>query len=181
MEEYHLGNEHTVERCNACFTATNDIDQFCNNCGYPLKGSKFEQNTFLSKRSEAEIDLIAFDKRIKKAVSVLFYLSGIFILGAIVSFFTKKDDPDVLAVVVPYIILGVLFLVLGEFGTKKTLACTVCGLCLYVITEILTFVSNPGDINLFDIIIKLVIIGYLVNGIRSAIDIERIKKEHNIA
>lgn len=179
MENAPLEKSTALILCDACHTRINDLDSFCNNCGYPMKGSKFEQNSFIAKRNDAEIDLIAFNKRLKNAGNTLFYLAGFFLFATVYNFFSFKDDPQVLAIVLPNVILGILFLVLGEYCKKKPLACMVCGLCLYIIVQLLLFVDNPS-INLGDIV-ELVIIAYLIIGIKSAIDIEKVKKEHNIA
>jgi len=181
MEEVPSTKTSGLTLCDACFAHINEGDFYCNSCGYPIKGSKFEQNSFLAKRNDAEIDLIAFKKKIKKAGNTLFYLSIFFIFCAIIGFFSNKDQPEVLAVVVPFIVLGVLFLVLGDYSKTKPLACMICGLCLFIIAQLLDFVYDPGSINWGSGVIIFIVLGSLGKGIKSAIDIERIKKEHNIA
>jgi hypothetical protein len=169
-----------VERCEACFTTISDDDIYCANCGYPLKGTALEQKTFIFKQNKVDFDLIAFKKRINKAGSTLFYLSGFFILAGIYNFLSKKDDPDVLALVIPNLILGILFLLLGEYSKKKMLACFISGLCLFIIIEILLFVADPNFDLAYDVFVVVILV-YLIRGIKSAIEIEKIKKENNIA
>jgi hypothetical protein len=77
------------------------------------------------------------------------------------------------------LILAFVFLALGGYAHKKPLACIVSGLCLYVIVIILNAIADPATIAR-GALVKILIIGYLVKGIKSAIEIEKIKKEHNI-
>jgi len=49
-----------------------------------------------------------------------------------------------------------------------------------VIVQVLIFINDPEVIDT-GIIIKIVIIGFLVKGIKSAVEVERIKNENNIA
>ncbi len=121
-----------------------------------------------------------FSKQIKNAGNSLYFLAGIFLLSAIVNFFISKDDPEVLSNVIPLVVLSALFLILGGYSRKKPLACIVSGLALYIIVQVLLVIDNP--VNIFGgIIIKIIIIGYMIKGIKSALEMERFKKEHNIS
>jgi hypothetical protein len=166
--------------CHACYAKGTADDVYCTNCGYPLKGTEQEQRNFILQKSFVTIDLATFKERLQKAANTLYYLAGVFVFYGIITFFIRKDDPDVLALVLPNLILAVLFLALGGYTNKKPLACIISGLCLYVIVQILNFIGNPASIA-FGIIFKILIIGYMIKGIKSAIEIERIKKENNIA
>jgi hypothetical protein len=102
------------------------------------------------------------------------------VISGFVNFFLSKDNPDVLAIVIPIFILAVLFLILGAYSAKKPLACLISGLSLYVIVQILLAIDDPVNI-VKGIIFKIAIIGYLIKGIKSAIDIEKIKKDNHLA
>jgi hypothetical protein len=170
-----------IVRCEACFVVVGIDDVYCANCRYPLKGTVAEKSTFLEKQNKADFDLVAFKKRINKAGNTLFYLSGLFILAAVVNFFSMKADPDVLAVVIPDIVLAVLFLLLGEYSKKKNLACFISGLSLFVIVQILEVLDDPAMVDLYYIVFVIIVVLFLIRGIKSAIGMEKIKKEHNIA
>src|SRR6185437_13285354 len=105
--------------CAACYSAVTNDDDYCANCGYPLKGSEFDQKTFIAVRNNVDIDLDVFHKKVQKAGNTLYYLSGLFVFFSIILFFQKKDDVDVLAYVVPNLILAILFLALGGYSRKK--------------------------------------------------------------
>jgi len=171
----------TTEPCYCCNTIVSTDDIFCAGCGYPLKGTDPEKNTFLANRNNLHIDLEEFNKKLKRAGNSLYYIAGFFVFGLLVTLAMGKTNPDDLtAVLVTYLVLIVVFVVLGFFSRKKPLACIVSGLCLYIIIQVINAIDNP--INLASgIFVKILIIGYLINGIKSAIEIEKFKKEHNIA
>lgn len=169
-----------TELCTYCNSKTETEDVFCTNCGYPLKGTELEQNNFVTQRSFNDIDLADLNKKLKNAGMSLYYLAGIFVISGFVNFFLSKDNPEVLAIVIPIFILAVLFLILGAYSAKKPLACLISGLSLYIIVQILSAIDDPVNIAK-GIIFKIAIIGYLIKGIKSAIDIEKIKKDNHLA
>ncbi|MBK0381124.1 hypothetical protein [Mucilaginibacter segetis] len=171
--------EAAIEKCDACFTDVVADDVYCTNCGYPLKGSDFEQRSFIANRDVIDIDMNDFNNKIKSARNSLYYLAGVFMFVGVINFFIKKDDPDILAYVLVYVILAALFLALGGYSQKKPLACIVSGLCLYTIVQVLAIIDNPANL-VSGIIVKIVIIGYMIKGIKSALELERFKKENNI-
>jgi len=85
-----------------------------------------------------------------------------------------------LAIVIPYFVLGIVFLLLGEYSKKKMLACFISGLCLFIIVQLL-YVFNEPQFDLIYTVFVIATIVYLILGIKSAIEIEKIKKEHNLA
>ncbi|HTD98206.1 MAG TPA: hypothetical protein VK668_02935 [Mucilaginibacter sp.] len=160
--------------CDACCAHVGIDDQFCTNCGYPLKGTEAEQRAFIAKQATAEIDLRDYHKKLKNATNTLYYLAGIFVLSALIIYFVKSDDPNILAVVITNLILAMLFLALGGYSQKKPLACLISGFCLYILVQVLIFVNDPAAI-FSGIIVKIFIIGFLVKGIRSAFQVDKIK------
>ena len=174
-------DNQTAEKifCDACYVKVDSNDQFCNECGYPLKGTKEEQNVFKARQAVNSIDIVDYNKKLRQAANTLYYLSGIFVLSGIIQFFVNKDDPAVLAYVLPSIILAIVFLALAGYTKKKPLACIICGFSLYVIVQILNAIADPKTIA-SGILIKIIIIGFLIKGIKSAIEIDRIKKESNL-
>jgi hypothetical protein len=169
-----------TELCSYCNLKTETDDVFCANCGYPLKGTDLEQKNFVTQQSFNDIDQTDLNKKLKNAGMSLYYLAGIFVISGFINFFISKDDPEVLAIVIPIFILAVLFLILGAYSTKKPLACLISGLSLYIIVQILVAIDDPVNIAR-GIIFKIAIIGYLIKGIKSAIDIEKIKKDNHLA
>jgi len=111
------------QHCDACFARVTDDDTYCAGCGYPLKGSENEQKKFIDHRNKNDVNLPKFKKKVARAGNTLYYLSAVFILYSAISFFTSSNDPYILAIVIPYLILAILFLILGSFSNQKPLAC----------------------------------------------------------
>ncbi|MFC0517859.1 zinc ribbon domain-containing protein [Mucilaginibacter angelicae] len=169
-----------TEKCAHCNTDVKPEDTFCTQCGYPVKGTEAEQNKFISERQVEEIDMFTYNKTLKQAGTSLYYLAGVFIISGLIYFFMHKDEAEVVAVVITNLIMAAIFLVLGAYSKKKPLACIISGLSLYVIVQVLNAIIDPISIAQ-GIIIKIVIIGYMIRGIKSAMEIEKIKKENHIA
>jgi len=168
--------------CNSCFTKVEMEDQFCNHCGYPLKGTEQEKANFKATPVAHALNRRDYEKRLQNATNTLYYLTGVFVLGGMILFFQNKDESDVLRYVLPNLILAIVFLVLGGYTHKKPLACIISGFVLYIIIQILTIISYPESfVSPIVIIVKIVIIGYLVKGIKSAIEVDRMKEGNNIA
>lgn len=180
MENQIPATVQLTEKCAHCNADSKAEDTFCTQCGYPLKGTEAEQNKFISERQVEEIDMFTYNKTLRQASNTLYYLAGVFIFGGLVYFFMHKDDADVVSVVITNIIMAAIFLVLGSYSKRKPLACLISGLSLYVIVQVLNAIIEPISIAR-GIIIKIVIIGYMIKGIKSAMEIEKIRKENNIA
>jgi hypothetical protein len=164
--------------CNACYKHVSDA-AFCDNCGYPLKGSEQEQEYFMSIRNAKEIDLDAANKVIKRAGNSLYWVAGATVLTGILFYFTNPNDEVKLDMLIVNLILAGIYAGLGAWSQKKPLAAIISGFALYAIVLLLNAITTPASIA-SGIIIKILFIGYFIKGIKSAIEAEKIKKELNI-
>jgi hypothetical protein len=169
-----------ISLCDSCFTRVDPDDRFCNSCGYPLKGTKEEKEKFRPIPIKPVLNRREYEKRLRGAANTLYYLTGVFVLGGAILFFQVKDEPDVLGYVLPNIILAIVFLALGGYAHKKPLACITSGLVLYIIIQVLNIVNDPESfISPITLVIKIAIIGFLIKGIKSAIEGEKLRKDNN--
>ncbi|HEY4149015.1 MAG TPA: hypothetical protein VGM41_08805 [Chitinophagaceae bacterium] len=114
-----------------------------------------------------------------RAAITFYILAGVLLLWGVVGFF-KADAGDIRIYIIGiYGFLAVAFLLLGVWSDKKPIPAIICGLVLYVALSILNFVADPGTIT-SGIIIKALIIVGLVRALVSALDAEKIRKEHKI-
>ncbi|MEO6523466.1 MAG: hypothetical protein ABIN91_17410 [Mucilaginibacter sp.] len=166
--------------CSSCYTKVNEADAYCDNCGYPLKGTEIEQQNFITNRNVKEIDLEDYNKKIKSAGNALYWVAIACVLSGIILYATAAVDAEQkFATLITNLILAIIFIALGVWSRKKPFAALVSGACLYAIILILNAIQNPLSI-ISGIIIKIIIIGAFIKGIRSAIEAEKIKKELNI-
>lgn len=161
--------------CGSCNTQVSDTDAFCDNCGYPVKGTEEEQRFFLSERSAKEIDLIEYNSQIKKAGNTLYIIAGLWAVWGLIFYVQSHDTAELVA----DLVLIVLFAGLGLWSRRKPLTAIISGAALYAIVLILLAVVNPISI-ISGILWKIMIIGAFIRGIKAAIEVEKVKKELNI-
>jgi len=177
MEESFTNAARPQDYCKSCAAKIVNDDAFCTTCGYPLKGTEKEQTRFIRHHAHAVTTAVDLNNKIRRAGNTLYYLSGVFMLIAIIIYCLDPNSPDILIAVLQLVILTGIFLALGSYSRKKPLASLVAGLCLYVIMQVIGMVNNPTNILS---IWKIAIIVYLIIGIRSAVEIEKLKKDHNV-
>ena len=168
-------------RCTSCDSPVNEQDQFCINCGFPLKGTDEAQNQFLSNKRYKQHELKELSRKTRNAQTTLFVLSGLFfVIGVIYYFFIGGQSDLAFVALVTNLILSAVFLALGGWSKNKPIAAIISGLVLYIIVQLISIVNDPVNIGK-GIIVKIVVIGYLVKGLQSAMEVEKIKKEYNIS
>jgi len=165
--------------CGACYKHVNTDDAFCDNCGYPLKGTEQEQTNFIYNRSSKEIDLDEANKKINKAKHTLYWVAGATVISGFILYAVSQDAESKTDLLITNLILAFIYLALGAWSQKKPLTAIISGFALYVIVILLNAFVSPATI-FSGLIIKILFIGYFINGIKSAIEAEKIKKELNI-
>lgn len=178
MDDNLLTQPTEAALCGSCYNKVNDNDAFCDNCGYPIKGTEEEQWNFKSNRAVKEIDLADYTKKIKDAGNALFWIAGVCLLSGVIFYFSGDEDLR-FGILITYLILSIVFVALGGWSRKKPVAALISGASLYAILQILYLISDPLNI-LKGIIFKIIIIGAFIKGIKSAIEAEKVKKELNI-
>jgi len=167
-----------MNNCTCCDTSYEIEDVFCKTCGFPFQGSEQDQKNFLSARNVKEIDLESLNERVNTACKSLFWLSGLTAFSAAMIFFIQSGD-DQLDTLITNIIIVILFLALGVWSKYKPTAAMITGLSLYLIIILLNAVISPITI-ISGIIVKIIVIGYLVKGIKAILEVDKLKKELNI-
>jgi hypothetical protein len=125
------------------------------------------------------MEMVMLIKKIKSAGTTLYVLAGIFLIYGLGYFFINRTDDAVSAILITYAIVAVVFLLLGFWAEKKPVASIISGMVLYVLLQFMAAIDNPLNL-LSGIIFKIIIISYLIKGLVSALEAEKIRKEHNI-
>jgi ribosomal protein L37E len=167
------------ELCACCMHTYDTTTVFCNHCGYPLQGTKKQQDDYIANRTVKEIDLAGLNKKIETASNSLYWIAGIFAVSTVFSFFRTADGADLSLFLITSILLIGAFLAFAIWSKTKPAAALISGLSLYLIVQILNAVDNPLSI-VSGIIFKIFIIAYLIKGILAVLEVEKIKKELNI-
>jgi hypothetical protein len=168
-----------AHQCKCCFEKINEADQFCQACGYPLKGSDAEQQIFIYRRGFKKADLHEHDKKIKKAGTTLYVLAGVFLLYGLIYFFIGRTQDTSSGILITNAAVAVIFLLLGAWAGKKPVASIISGIILYAVIILIGAIEDPAS-PFKGIIFKIIVISYLIKGLVSTQEAEKIKKQHNI-
>lgn len=165
--------------CNGCMAEYAPLDAFCNTCGFPIQGTEREQELHHSERSVKEIELIDLEEKVENARKSLFWVAGLCGISFLFTAFKGSSGADQTADMIVTLILIAAFLGLGLLAKRKASTALISGLSLYVILNLLIAIVDP--ISIFSgIIVKIIIIGYLIKGIKAVIEADNLKKELNI-
>jgi hypothetical protein len=165
--------------CKCCFEKINETDLFCQSCGFPLKSTEEEQNNFIYTRNYKHLELQGLDKKIRSAGTTLYVLAGFFLLFGLGYFFINSNNESSSGILITNAIVAIIFLLLGYWSKKKPVAAIISGMVLFVLVQLLSIFEDPSNIYK-GIIMKIIIIGYLIKGMQSAFEAEKIRKQHNI-
>jgi len=165
--------------CDACSVQVYSEDQFCNSCGYPLKGTDEEQKKFLMDKNHKEINLEEANLMIRKTSNTLYYIAGVTFLVGIIQYATTKQLEYKSSLIIVNFVLALIYAGLGYWCRIKPIAAIISAASLYALIIILNAVSNPLTI-ISGIFFKIVVITLFVRGIKSALEAEKLKKELNI-
>jgi hypothetical protein len=173
------GTEKTSKPCPFCEETVIAGDAFCQHCGYPLKGTEEEQNTFRTERLLKEGKLVDIDTKVRTASIIMYVLAGLYLLFGIVTFpFVAEEDSPGAVLLINLIVSG-LYAGLGYWCRAQPVPAIISGLILYAVVTVLNAVIDPSTL-LKGIIIKIFIIAFLIKGLISAYEAQRIKKELHI-
>jgi hypothetical protein len=169
----------TQLHCQACSANISEEDFFCQNCGFPIKAPAEERDAFINNRNYKALELSEMQGKIKNASTSIFVIGGFMAFMAVVSYFTTPEYMNPLAVMLVNLVVAGIFVGLGFWCKKQPVASIISALSLYVILWVVSIIENPVNI-VSGIIIKILIIGYLIKGLKSAFEAQKIKKVHNL-
>lgn len=169
----------TTNLCGCCFRSYAIEDNYCNTCGYPLQGTKLEQDTHIAIRANKELDLADLDKKVESARNSLYWTAGIIGFWSLIIYFRTPDPDEAFSTLITNIILVGAFLSFAVWSKTKPTVALISGLSLYIIVQVLNAVISPLSI-FSGIIVKVIIIAYLVKGIKAVVEMDKLKKELNI-
>jgi len=177
--ETSLVEEATSTQCKACSTPSTSLDSFCQNCGFPLKETEEEQNTFIYARDYRSYELDQMNRKIRSAGNTIFILAGVFALMGIIYFLMLGEAQGGNAILVVNLILAGIYVGLGFWSKQNAIAAIVSALVLFGVVQILNIIEDPTSI-FKGIIMKVVVIVYLIKGLNSALDAQKIRKQYNL-
>ena len=154
-------------------------DQYCPNCGFPLKGTETEQYNFKYNRNYKQIELEDLNKKIRSATTTLYVLACISFVTGIIIYLINKEEIKANFNLILYMVMAVQYVGLAIWCKMKPVVAIISGLVLYLGFQIILAFDNPVNL-VRRIIWKIIIIGFLIEGLKSAFDTQKIKKELNL-
>ena len=168
----------TPVSCNHCNNQVADPDIFCQQCGYPVRGSEQQVNEFNYQVGYKQMQLDDSHSGVRKGRNSLYVVAGIFTVYGLIYYLMNEEAENATALLLTNIMLALVFLLLGFWSMKKPIAALISGLTLFVAVHLLNFIVEP--ITLFQgIIMKVLVIIYLVRALRAAFEAEKISKDLN--
>ena len=165
--------------CFSCQHQPAPGDAFCESCGYPLKGSEDEKNTFVSNRNYKHLELAEIDSKVRKATNSLYVLAAFTVFMGIISYTASAEYTNPLSVLITSLVLAALYLGLALWSKKQAVAAILSGLILFSVIQVVNMIADPSTI-FKGIIVKVAVVIYLIKGVQSAFDAQKIKKELNL-
>lgn len=179
ITEGELQPEGRNSNCPVCYGKVHTDDAFCEYCGYPLKGSIEEQNFFRSHRLIKEDKLEDMERKVRTASTTLYILAGLSVIGGIILAARAEPGGSPGAILLVCIILSSIYIGLGYWCRVQPIPAIICGLILYVTVTIINIMMD-SSMAWKSIVINILVIAFLVNGLYSAYEAQRIKKELHI-
>jgi hypothetical protein len=165
--------------CPACEKNNGFENSFCEGCGYPLQGTEAQQKVFMYQRSYKHLDLHEVNKKIEKATNSLYALAAFSVISGILFYAATPEENNPLPVLIANMVLSAIYLTLALFSKKQAVAAIVSGLSLFVVVQLLNMILEPASI-VRGIIFKIAIFIYLIKGVQSAFEAQKIKRQLNV-
>lgn len=172
-------NPQQIIYCPSCWTPITPNDAFCHRCGCSINASEKEQKRHTLSRAYKEIDLVKARKKIRHAGDALFWIAGLTFLSSLWVYNQSEDYDYKLVQLIINLIFSAINAGLGIWAQKQPLPAILSGLSLFVLLLIANAFADPADI-MNNILYKAIVIVLFINGIRSVINAEKLKKELNI-
>jgi hypothetical protein len=159
----------TCENCQSVSPA--DL-KFCPKCSYPINGTEQDKSFFRGRITSRQALLRDTEKKIKSGRNTILILAGlVFLQGMILGF--GADD---FAGMIVNVIISLLYLILAAWATKNPFGAILTAGIVYVTLIVVNALVEPTTI-MSGIILKIIIIGAFVKGIRSAHDAQTVMRE----
>lgn len=164
--------------CPHCHNQVPEADTFCQQCGYPVRGTEEQINEFNYQIGYKQMQLDDSHTGVRKGRNSLYVVAGIFALYGLIYYAMNDQAQDAIALLVTNIVLAVVFLMLGYWSMKKPIAALISGLSLFVAIHLLNAIVDPMTL-VQGILIKVLVIVYLVRALQSAFEAQKISKGLN--
>jgi len=157
-------------RCSQCSNLIEEQQVYCTYCGFPEQGTEQEKSKFHAGRVIKARTARSAKDGVKSARNTLFIMSALMGIAGIFYFFSLDGD---IGVLITYMIIAVIYVLLGFWSQEKPLIALILGLLVYLTLIVTIAIISPVSI-FSGIIIKIIIITYLARGINGAAQLKKV-------
>lgn len=152
--------------CPSCKSTCFELDEKCEICNFPLKGTEKEKAVFIGQKYAKKQKADDGEKAINKNRNLLFVIGGFnIVLSPVLFVMNRLQIGDVIL----NLILGLIFIGLGLLAKIQPLVSFILAFILLLGLYALNYIADPST--LFNgIIVKLIIIGSLIYAIVRALE-----------
>lgn len=173
-EEYlHSSDNQPDADCGHCGVSLTNEHKFCPHCGFPQQGTREDQKDFRAQVFLKKQDLTNAQSKVKNAAATLYVIAGFTSLyGLIVGLGIREDA----GLMIGNVVIAILYILLGLWSQEKPFMAILSGLILYATFILLNAFLDPATLY-NGMVIKLVVIVFLIKGVVSARQANRILSE----
>ncbi|HTH58497.1 MAG TPA: hypothetical protein VL728_20765 [Cyclobacteriaceae bacterium] len=151
--------------CENCGNLHSAAQKFCSKCSFPINGTEEEKIQFKNKIRGHQFLKEEAEKELKKPRVIILVLAGVVLLSGLYQGFANDD----FATMIVNLCMSLLYLILAAWCSKNPFGAILTALLVYITVNVINAFVDP--LSLFQgIILKIIFIGALVKGIRSARD-----------
>jgi hypothetical protein len=144
-------------------------EKVCAECGCPINGSADEIDKHRSAYLHLRAQYQACMQEALKATKSLYWLAGLGACGNLVMYFINNDSGYLLAA---FLIPG-LFIPMALWSRKSPYQALLTATIIYILIILTDAVAEPSSM-LHGLLLKVIIIGVLVKGVRAGKDSKRL-------
>lgn len=171
MTELSTSDKESIN-CSLCTTLSLSEANYCTHCGYPVGGDRDTKELFESYYKVKRGDLESAIATTRKATKTLFIIAVVILVYNTVLGLGANNK----AIIAGGIITAIVFTGLALWSKTKPFTAIASALLVYITLLLIDAAADPSSI-VSGIIIKIIIISYLVSGIKSALEAQHIQEE----
>jgi hypothetical protein len=112
-----------LPKCRACGNAVNEQDQFCINCGFPLKGTEQNKTCLFPPVILENTRYKNCTGKLKMHKPLYLYWPDYFLVVGVIAYFIAGQNELAFAALIQNLILAAVFLALGGWAKSKPCCC----------------------------------------------------------
>jgi cell division protein FtsW (lipid II flippase) len=139
------------------------LNKYCTQCSFPINGTEEEKRSFRLSVSSRKRLLSDAEDKIKNARYIIYALAALFFVSGIILGVVNDD----FVTMIVNLFICVLYLILAAWCTKNPFGAFLTAFIIYVTLIVVNAFFNPATL-LSGLVMKIICIGALITGIRSA-------------